>query len=312
MKIVLVGGSGFLGQYVVRALAAAGHDCVVLSRAPQRVRAPGFEKQVRAAQADVYSVAELVGHFAGAGAVVSMAGILNETGSNGDGFRRVHVTLVEGVVEACRQTGVGRLLHVSALNAGRGSSHYLQTKGEAEAMLAKAPDLGVSIFQPSVIFGPGDAFFNRFATLLKLSPVLPLACPDSRLQPVYAGDVAGALARSLHDPATRGATFQLGGPADYSLIELVRWTARVLELKRLVIPLPDAAARLQAAVMDWVPGKPFSTDNYRSLQLDNVTADNALPKLGISPASIESIVPGYLGQSLRQQRLGGYRQRAGR
>ena len=92
----------------------------------------------------------------------------------------------------------------------------------------------------------------------------------------------------------------------------MRWTARVLELKRLVIPLPDAAARLQAAVMDWVPGKPFSTDNYRSLQLDNVTADNALPKLGISPASIESIVPGYLGQSLRQQRLGGYRQRAGR
>jgi uncharacterized protein YbjT (DUF2867 family) len=312
MKIVLIGGSGFLGQYAVRAFAAGGHHSVVLTRSPARVRELGLERNVRLQRADVYSVTELTRLLEGAGAVVSMAGILNERGFGGRGFRRVHVDLVQGIIEACRQAEVSRLLHVSALNAGQGRSHYLQSKGEAEALLQAADDLQVSIFQPSVIFGPGDGFFNRFAALLRLAPVLPLACPDSRLQPVYAGDVAAAMAQSLNNPHTVGKTFPLGGPNDYALIDLVRWTATVLGLRRWVVPLPGFAARLQAAVMDFVPGKPFSTDNYHSLQLDNVTSDNALPRFGIAPTSIESIVPAYLGPSLRQRRLRSYRQQARR
>jgi NADH dehydrogenase len=241
-----------------------------------------------------------------------MAGILNEAGFGGRGFRRVHVDLVQGIVEACREAGVKRLLQVSALNAGKGESHYLRTKGEAEVLLGAAKDLDVTIFQPSVIFGPGDGFFNRFAGLLRLAPVLPLACPNSRLQPVYAGDVAQAMARSLADVSTVGRTYQLGGPRDYSLIELVRWTAETLCLKRVVLPLPKVASRLQAMAMDLVPGKPFSTDNYLSLQVDNVAPENSLSEFGFLPGSVETIVPTYLGQSPRQQRLRTLRQRAGR
>jgi NADH dehydrogenase len=312
MKIVLVGGSGFLGKYVIRALAADGHDCVVLTRAPERAREHALEPRARLVKADVYDSQVLAGQLEGAGAVVSMAGILNEAGFGGRGFHRVHVELVEGIIAACRQAGVQRILHVSALNAGRGQSHYLRTKGEAEALLRQADDLDVTIFQPSVIFGPGDDFFNRFATLLRLMPVLPLACPDARLQPVFAGDVAAAVARALKDPGSIGETYQLGGPRDYRLIELVRWTASALGLKRRILPLPNAAARLQARAMDLVPGKPFSTDNYLSLQVDNVAPENALPRLGITPATIEAVVPTYLGATHRQRHLAELRRRARR
>jgi NADH dehydrogenase len=312
MKIVLIGGSGFLGKYVVRALAAAGHDSMLLTRAPERAREHALEPRVRLVKADVYDHDVLARHFSEAGAVVSMAGILNEQGFGGRGFHRVHVELVEGIVAACRQAQVRRVLHVSALNAGRGESHYLRSKGEAEALLGQAGDLDVTIFQPSVIFGPGDDFFNRFATLLRLAPVLPLACPNSRLQPVFAGDVAAAMAIALADPDSIGQTYQLGGPRDYRLIDLVRWTANVLGLKRTVVPLPALASRMQARAMDLVPGKPFSTDNYLSLQLDNVAPENALPRLGITPATIESVVPTYLGPTHRQRHLAELRRRARR
>ena len=312
MKIVLVGGSGFLGQFVVRAFADMGHECLVLTRSPVRARQFALARNTRLVSADVYSVQQLSERFSGADAVISMAGILNEKGFGGKGFRRVHVELLEGILQACRDARVQRLLHVSALNAGRGESHYLRSKGEAEELLHAAEDVQVTIFQPSVIFGPGDGFFNRFAGLLRLAPVLPLACPASRLQPVYAADVARVMAMAVGDSALVGRTLQLGGPRDYALIELVRWTAATLGLSRMVVPLPDAAARAQAAAMDFVPGKPFSTDNYLSLQLDNVAPENAIFDFGFAPGTIENIVPEYLGQSARQQRLAIQRQQAGR
>ena len=145
-----------------------------------------------------------------------------------------------------------------------------------------------------------------------ITPVLPLACPRSRLQPVFAGDVAAAMASSLGNPSTHGKTYELGGPRDYSLIELVRWTASAMGLKRWVLPLPDFVSRVQAALLDFVPGKPFSSDNYHSLQVDNVTRENALPFFGIVPGSVEHIVPDYLGVSLRQRRLRTLRERARR
>jgi len=311
MKIVLFGGSGFVGQYLVRELAADGHQCAVLTRNAVRHREFRLEKGARLVQADVFSMEHLLREFEGADAVVSMAGILNESGFGGKGFRRVHVELVRGIVDACKEAGIRRLLHVSALNAGQGKSHYLQSKGEAEELL-RAAEADVTIFQPSVIFGPGDSFFNRFAGLLRMAPALPLACPRSRLQPVFAGDVAAAMASALGDPSTHGRTYELGGPRDYTLLELVRWTAETLGLKRWVVPLPGFISRTQAAMLDFVPGKPFSTDNYHSLQVDNVTKQNALRYFGIVPGSVENIVPDYLGVSLRQRRLGSMRERAGR
>jgi NADH dehydrogenase len=204
---------------------------------------------------------------------------------------------------------VGRLVQVSALHAGEGRSHYLRSKGEAEERIRQATDIDSTILQPSVIFGAGDSFFNRFAGLIRLAPLLPLACPDARLQPVWVGDVAAVVAASLVDDSTIGETLVLVGPRDYSLRELVEFTARTIGRKPRILGLPDVLSRLQGRLMDFVPGKPFSTDNYLSLQTDNTSDRNSLPRFGIRPRSIESVVPGYLDTSPRQQRLATFRQR---
>lgn len=302
MKIVLVGASGFVGQNVVQKLALAGHSCEVLTRDAGRRRELKMVHGARLVQTDVYDQAALDAAFAGADAAVSMAGILNERGFGGSGFRQVHVGLVAGIIAACERAGVQRLLHVSAINAGEGESHYLQTKGEAEQLLRDS-SLSVTLFRPSVIFGPGDSFFNRFAELLRLAPVLPLACPKARLQPVFVGDVAEAMLYALNNPATIGELYELAGPRSYTLLELVQWTADTIGVNTPVKGLPDMLAKAQARIMDFVPGKPFSTDNYLSLQQHNVSNRDDLARLGINAASIESIVPDYLGASPRQKRL---------
>ena len=312
MNIVLVGGSGFLGQYIVNELVANGHRCTVLCRNIQRCRSLRLKPSTRLVQADVYDEAQLAEHFEGADAVISMAGILNESGSDGRGFNKVHVELPNLLADVCTRVGISRFMQISALNAGKGESLYLESKGEAEKLLLAKSGLDTTIFQPSVIFGPGDSFFNRFAGLLKFAPVMPLACGNSRMQPVYAGDVARAVAASLGDPSTYGKTFELGGPEIYSLSELVKFTASTMGRKRWVITLPDWLSRMQGMVLGLIPGKPFSMDNYRSLQTDNITSRNGFRYFGIVPRSIESTVPGYLGVSVHQKRLTAIRKRARR
>ncbi|MCP4044410.1 MAG: complex I NDUFA9 subunit family protein, partial [Gammaproteobacteria bacterium] len=217
MRIVLIGASGFFGRYLLRALTADRHHCVVLTRDANRCSELRLAPGIDLVQVDVYDADILATEFAGADAVVSMAGILNESGGGGKGFHKVHVELVEGIIKACRQAGVKRLLHMSALNAGKGSSYYLKTKGQAEVLLQSADDLDISIFEPSVIFGKGDEFFNRFAAMLSMMPVMPLACPQARLQPVYAGDIAAVMVASLEDPMTWGKSYELGGPTSFTL-----------------------------------------------------------------------------------------------
>lgn len=312
MRIVLVGGSGFLGRYLVQELSSRGHRCTVLTRNASRRREVSLYKGAELKEADVHDTAALSEAFSGADAVISMAGILNETGFSGKGFEKVHLELVEKILQACKHSGVTRLLHISALNAGKGKSHYLRSKGQAEELLMADESFQTTIFQPSVIFGSGDSFFNRFAGLLKLVPVLPLACAGSRMQPVFAGDVAMVVAQSLADPSTAGNRYELGGPNVYTLQELVKFTADTVNRKAWVIPQPDFVSRLQGVLMGLIPGKPFSTDNYLSLQTDNICTHNALPDFGIAPASIEAVVPDYLGESLRQRRYSRIRQRARR
>jgi len=306
MRIVLIGASGFYGRHLLKALTSDQHQCLVLTRAAVRRGCVSLLPGAELIQADVYDHDALVRHFSGADAVVSMAGILNESGG-GNTFQKVHVELVGGIVEACREAGVTRLLHVSALNAGKGKSQYLKSKGEAEAILRAAEDLNVSIFRPSVIFGPGDNFFNMFAAMLKLMPFMPLACPNARLQPVYAGDVAAAMAASLEDPMTFGKSFELGGPKVFTLKELVQWTARTLGKHRLIIGLPKPASAAMATAMGMVPGKPLSRDNYLSLQTDNVSSSNGFEYFHIDPLGIELVVPYYLTGSSKQRRLQTFR-----
>lgn len=312
MRIVLVGASGFFGRYLLQALVNGQHHCVVLTRAAERQGAMNLLPGVELVQADVYDVNVLAQQFAGADSVVSMAGVLNAGGRAGRGFDKVHVELVDTIIQACGQAGVSRLLHVSALHAGEGTSHYLRSKGEAEALLNTAEGLNVTIFQPSVMFGPGDGFFNRFALLLRLTPVLPLACPTARLQPVYAVDVATAMAASLEDPMTWGKSFALAGPQSFTLKALVKWTAEELGQQRIIIGLPAPLSATLALLMGLVPGKPFSWDNYQSLQTDSTTEQNDFAYFGIEPCAIDMVVPDYLTGSIHQRRLQSFRRRSRR
>jgi len=312
MRIVLIGASGYFGGHLLRALTTDQHQCVVLTRAGVRRGSVDMLPGVTLIQADVYDPDVLAEQFSGADAVVSMAGILNESGGGGKGFHKVHVELVEGIIKACQKAGITRLLHLSALNAGKGSSHYLKSKGEAEALLRSVDDINITIFQPSVIFGRGDAFFNKFAAMLSLAPVLPLACPKARLQPVFAGDVAAAMLASLDDPATWGKTYELAGPQSFTLKELVQWTAKARGQRRLIIGLPGPLSATMAAMMNLIPGKPLSWDNYQSLKTDNVSEKNDFSYFHIEPRSIDLVVPDYLNGSLRQRRLQTSRRQAHR
>jgi uncharacterized protein YbjT (DUF2867 family) len=295
MQIVLLGATGFLGHHLLPALSAAGHNCIVLSRYKPGCRELAVIPGLVVRQADLHDQEQLERHFSGADAVVNLVGILNERGRNGEGFHHAHVELTEKVINACHACSVRRLLQLSALHAGKGISQYLVSKGTAEDRIRAARDLDYTIVQPSVIFGEGDRFFNRFASLLNVTPVLPLACPGSKLQPVWVGDVVAAMTLALVDEDAFGQTLIMVGPEEYTLRELVEFTARVSGKKRKIIGLPDAMSRLQGRLMDFVPGKPFSSDNYRSLQTDNTSVENSLWRFGINPRSIENTVPAYLG-----------------
>lgn len=298
LQVCILGGTGFIGRHLAARLVRRGAAVKILTRRSARHRELLVLPTLELVEADVHDSQTLAREFAGCEAVVNLVGILNERGHRGRGFRRVHVELADKVLSACRTAGVLRLLHMSALNAARDApSHYLRSKGEAAARVLAATDLHVSVFEPSVIFGPGDSFLNRFARLLRLAPgVLPLACPASRFAPVYVGDVVEAMLRSLEEPRTFGRRYCLCGPKTYTLAELLRYTARLAGLRRAVLPLPRWAAWLQAALMEWLPGKPFSLDNYRSLQLDSVCrdGDDGLAFFGIMPTPLEAVAPGYL------------------
>ena len=299
-RACILGGTGFVGRHILARLAAEDVDCLVLSRNPQRHRDLKVIPGVDLTPIDDFAPDSLEKALTGCDAVVNLVGILNESGEK-ESFRRIHVALVDTVVDACRAAGVRRLLHMSALHAdpSRGSSLYLRSKGEGEnrAHTRGQSSIEVTSFRPSVIFGPGDSFFNRFAGLLHLSPwIFPLACPKARFAPVYIGDVAEAFARTLREPSSFAKRFDLCGPRTFSLRELVEYTARNLGLRTRVVGLGDGLSKLQARLLGILPGKPFSLDNYLSLQTDSVCQDNGLEALGIRPTDVDSVVPLYLGR----------------
>ena len=308
MKIVVLGGTGFVGQALVHALQAAGHNVDVLSRNREQHRELGVYEHVRTLSTNVYDAAALTRHFFGADVVINLVGVLQNNGFGGKDFERAHVTLTETVIAAMRKAGVKRLLQMSSLRAGEGDSNYLRSRGQAEAKV-KTSGLDWTLFQPSVIFGPGDGLFCRFAPMLKLLPVMPLARASARFQPVYVKEVAQAFLLALDRADTIGKAYPLVGPKTYTLGELVRYTARVLGVKRLVIPLPNLLGRLQGLAFDVLPAalKPFSSDNFKSLATDSVSERNGLVELGIRPTPLELVVPEYINTSGHQRQLDTYR-----
>ncbi len=314
----VLGGSGFVGSRLVARLANAGYAITVATRDPERCRHLRLLPTVRVVHADIHAPGVLEQLLRNTDMVINLVGILNEAGRDGAGFRRAHVDLTGRLIGACGAAGVGRMIQVSALNAAGSdasppaASHYLRSKGEAEA-LVRASGLRWTILQPSVIFGPGDSFLNRFARLLRVIPLaFPLAMPGARFSPVHVDDVVEAIARVLREPATAGRTFQLCGPDTFTLRELVRMVAGTLGLRRWVVGLPRGLSRLQAAVMDFVPGKPFSTDNYRSLLTDCVGSTAGLQQLGIQPRPLQPNLAEALGGAGLPGIRDSYRQQARR
>lgn len=300
-RVCILGGSGFVGRHLINRLHGEGIRVRVPTRRRERARHLLIVPGVELVEADVHDQDRLTELFRDVDVVINLVGILNEKGSDGSGFRRAHVELTEKALVACRAAGVKRYLHMSALGADaeRGPSFYQKTKGEAEqlARAAHAEDLAVTIFRPSVIFGHEDSFLNRFAGLLRMAPgIFPLPTPHARFAPVYVGDVSEAFVRSMRDRSTWGETYDLCGPNEYSLKELVDYTAELAKLRRIVWPAPDWLSRLQAKLLGLWPTKPYSRDNYLSAQVDNVCKDNGLQKLGIHPTAVEAVVPAYIGQ----------------
>ncbi|HEY6452630.1 MAG TPA: complex I NDUFA9 subunit family protein [Steroidobacteraceae bacterium] len=297
LLIGVTGGTGFVGRELIRRLAGAGHRVCVPTRNPARADALLPLSSVEVAVGNVYHPDFLRRSLEGCDLVINLVGILNERGHGGAGFRRAHVEFTANLLRAMREAHIHRLLHMSALNAdaAHGPSHYLRTKGEAEKLVREAPGLQWTIFRPSVIFGAGDSLSVRFAALLRLSAGwLPLARPGARLAPIYVGDVAEAFMRTLDDGASVGSVYELCGPSVLTLTELVQLTARTAQLPCHVLPLPDALAWLQGAILGLLPGKPFSLDNYRSLLADAVCRDNGCERLGLRPGSFRAWAPLWL------------------
>ena len=298
LSVCILGGSGFIGQALCARLVRLGHGVRVVSRRPLLPPGLAVSPGLELWAGNAYNRAFLRSAVAGQDVVINLVGILNEPGRDGSGFERAHMDLTRAVVAACREAHVPRLLHMSALHASdQGPSHYLRTKAAAERVVHDGcGEVGWTIFQPSVVFGPQDSFINRFASLLQLLPFLPLARANARFAPVHVEDVVSAFVLAMNDPKTIRETYQLCGPEGFTLRELVCYV-------RAVFGIPDWLGRLQAAIMDFVPGKPLSTDNFLSLTVDSVGTHDGFARLDLDKSSMRTVVPTYLGPEQRAGRL---------
>lgn len=312
-SVCVIGGTGFLGRHVVQRLAAAGLRVRVPTRRRERAKALIVLPTADVLNADVHDPATLNRLVAGTDAVINMAGILHEQ-RKGD-FARVHTELPRRLVDACREQGVRRLVHVSALKAAHDApSAYLRSKagGEQQVRVAHASAIRTTIFRPSVIFGRDDRFLNLFAQLARALPAIMLGSPRARFQPVYVEDVARSIVASLAESQCFDQSYDLCGPKVYTLQQLVEYVCGVLELERPILPLNDEMSYLQAWIMEWLPVKLLTRDNHLSMKTDSV-CDCLFPGVfGITPTALEAVVPLYLADSAPRARYRWFRFRARR
>ena len=295
--VTVFGGTGFLGRHAVRALAKAGHRIRVAVRYPNKgifLPPMGHVGQIALVKCDVRETDQVESTAAGAEAIINLTGLLYQRGEQS--FEAIHITAAETIAKAAKTSGAAALVHVSAIGADKDAeSSYAASKGEGEARVRAAfPE--ATILRPSIVFGPEDDFFNRFAALARVLPALPLiGGGHTRFQPVFVGDVAAAILRCAEDPSLGGKIYELGGPATYSFKELLELILRETGRKRLLVPVPFALATLQAIFLQFAPKPLLTPDQVTLLKSDNiVTGANGLTALGIAPTSVEAEVPAYL------------------
>lgn len=302
-NVLVVGGSGFLGRHLVAALSRLGVRVTVPTRRYERAKHLLTLPTVQLVEADVFDPAVLARLAAGKQLAVNLVGILHgrrgrrdERGPNdyGPDFARMHVEMPQAIVAACRAAGVRRLLHVSALGAAPDApSEYLRSKAIGEQAVLAADDIAPTAFRPSVMFGPEDQFLNQFERLARRLPVLAVPCPKARFQPVYVGDVVGAMLSCVNDHETHCRVYELAGPKVYALEDLVRYVCSATGRRRVVIGLSERMSLLQARAMELLPGPPLmSRDNVLSMRVPNVS--RAPFPFGIEPRAIEAVAPFYL------------------
>ena len=299
-SITVFGGSGFIGRYLVQRLARHGWIIRIAVRYPDRalfLKPMGAIGQITPIAASLHHEGSIAAAVAGVDAVVNLVGVLYERGSQG--FADIHVDGAARVARAAKAAGVRTLVHMSALGADPASpAAYGRSKAAGEGAVGAAFS-EAAIARPSVVFGPEDDFLNRFATMARFLPALPLiGGGETRFQPVYVGDVADALLRLVEDPATAGRTYELGGPRVYSFRALMELMLQEIGRRRLLVPLPFALASLQAFFLEWLPVPPLTRDQVRLLKRDSVVGPNALTlaDLGIAATAMESIIPTYLAR----------------
>jgi uncharacterized protein YbjT (DUF2867 family) len=299
--VTVYGGSGFVGRHVVRALAQRGYRIRVAVRRPElanHLQPLGRVGQIHAVQANIRDAASVAAAARDASALVNLVGILFQRGRQR--FDAVHTQGAEYVAQVASTRGA-RLVHVSAIGADENSaSLYARSKAAAERLVLAAQPTAV-IMRPSILFGPEDDFFNRFAAMARISPALPLVGGGhTRFQPVFVGDVAAAIADAVEGKAHSGTTYELGGPEVYTFKELMQFVLGIIERKRLLLPVPFLVARMQASILQFMPKPPLTPDQVEQLRVDNVVSEAArverrtLQAFGIEPDLMEAIVPAYL------------------
>ncbi len=334
--VCVLGGAGFVGQHVVHLLQAGGYGVRVPTRRRERCKDLIVLPGVDVVEADIHDPGALKDLLQGMDAAINLVGILHErrTGRvdkpaarRGD-FHEIHVELPRKIVHACAQNGVRRLLHMSALNAdATARSAYLRSKGAGEALVleaalphsenerwyldgpkfVKGQGMAVTVFRPSVIFGERDSFLNLFARLVRLFPLIPLASPYARFQPIFVEDVARAFVASLDNPTTYGQAYDLCGPKVYTLRELVEYAAAIQGLRRRVLPLSQRLSYLQAWALEHLPGRLMTRDNYWSMQVDSVCGCDFPAVFGFRPTPLEVVAPRYLAPRAVHSRYDDYR-----
>ena len=316
-KVLLLGGSGYVGTYIANRLSQRGIEVTVPTRRRERTKALIIQPNVLMPQANIHCQETLTELMRGQDAVINLVGILHSRDVQfpySKDFAQAHVELPKKIVAACKATGVRRLVHMSALGANpKAPSEYLASKGDGEAVVMAAQgELDVTVFRPSVIFGQGDAFLNMFAKVLGIAPVFPLGFGHARFQPVWAADVADAFIDCLSDHTSFGQVYDLVGPKVYTLRELVDYTKALTGSTARIIALGEGLAYLQAGLMWLAPNPMMSPDNLRSMQVDNIAGANAKLPPDWQPTALEAIAPTYIAHNTPKGKLDSFRYRAGR